>query len=70
MWRLSITGVDDLKVHKDTSVCWENIKQKGTVPGNLSHHKTAVFGHSAVVFGGIQNNDDCIEAYEFDTSKM
>ena len=70
MWRLSISGCDNLRLHKDTSVMWENVKMKGTVPGNLSHHKAAVFGHSAVMFGGILNNDDCVDSYEFDTSKM
>ena len=70
MWRLSIAGVEDLKIHKDAGVQWEHVQQKGTIPGNLSHHKTANFGHSAVVFGGIQNNDDCLEAFEFDTTKM
>ena len=70
MWRLSIAGVEDLKIHKDAGVQWEHVSQKGTIPGNLSHHKAANFGHSAVVFGGIQNNDDCLEAFEFDTTKM
>ena len=70
MWRLSIAGVEDLKIHKDAGVQWEHVSQKGTIPGNLSHHKAVNFGHSAVVFGGIQNNDDCLEAFEFDTTKM
>jgi len=40
------------------------------VPGNISHHKAGVFGHKAVIFGGIQNNAECEDAFEFDTEKM
>lgn len=46
------------------------VTQKGAVPGNISHHKAAVFDHKAVIFGGIQNNTECEQAYEFDTEKM
>jgi len=46
------------------------VSQKGTIPGKISHHKAAVFDHKAVIFGGILNNGDCEEAYEFDTEKL
>ena len=57
-------------MHGDAGVQWESVSQKGTIPGKISHHKAAVFDHKAVIFGGILNNGDCEEAYEFDTEKL
>ena len=70
MWRIHLGALQDLALHSDTNVQWEAVTQKGTLPGNISHHKAAVFGHKAVIFGGIQNNGECEEAYEFDTEKV
>jgi len=35
----------------------------------LSHHRPAVFGHSVVIFGGINDYDNTPDAYEFDSTK-
>ena len=45
------------------------VQQKGTIPHNISHHRPAVFGQHVVVFGGIVDNDDNPNAYEFDSIK-
>lgn len=70
MWRISLGQLNELAVHGDASCQWECINQKGSVPGKISHHKAAVFDHKAVIFGGILNNGDCDDAYEFDTEKL
>jgi len=44
MWRLSISGLQELSEDPDYGVSWEPITFKGN-PGNISHHKPAVFGH-------------------------
>lgn len=48
---------------------WEAVNFKGTAPGKLSHHKPAVFGHSVVIFGGINDYDNTTDAFEFDSNK-
>ena len=51
-------------------VSWEPVQCKGAVPGYISHHKPAIFGHSVVMWGGIVNADgNCPEAYDFDSNK-
>jgi N-acetylneuraminic acid mutarotase len=35
----------------------------------LSHHRPAVFGHSVVIFGGINDYDNTPDAFEFDSTK-
>jgi len=35
-------------------------------PGNISHHKAAVFGSQVVVFGGIKDDQEC---WMFDSDK-
>ena len=70
MWRLSVSGVHELINDPEYGVSWESIKCSGTEPGNISHHKPAVFGHSVVLFGGIVNSDqNTINTYEFDSNK-
>ena len=70
MWRIHLGALNDLYMHSDPGVQWESVAQKGLLPGKISHHKAAVFDHKAVIFGGMQNNSECEEAYEFDTEKM
>lgn len=62
-------ALNELALHSDSGVMWESVKQSGTAPGKISHHRAAIFDHKAVIFGGIQNNAECEEAYEFDTEK-
>lgn len=50
-------------------VSWEPVNTKGHNPGKLSHHRPAVFGHSVVIFGGINDYDNTPDAYEFDSTK-
>ena len=70
MWRLSVSGVQELIADPEYGVSWEQVTHTGTIPGNLSHHRPAVFGHSVVVFGGILNSDQNIaDAYEFNSTK-
>ena len=57
MWRLSVSGLTELMNDPDYGVAWETVKCTGTIPGNISHHRPAVFGNSVVVFGGILNAD-------------
>jgi len=45
MWRLSVSGVSELIADPDYGVSWESVTCRGIVPGNISHHKPAVFGH-------------------------
>ena len=70
MWRLSVNGIQELMDDPDYGVSWEPIQCKGALPGNISHHKTAVFGHTVVIFGGIIDHDNAKEAYEFDSTKF
>ena len=70
MWRLSVSGLTELMNDPDYGVAWETVKCTGTIPGNISHHRPAVFGNSVVVFGGILNADqNIVETYEFDPSR-
>jgi len=69
MWRLSISSVEELQQDPSTSASWESVQFKGTPPGKISHHKPAVFGSCVVIFGGIKDYDNNLQAYEFDTSK-
>jgi hypothetical protein len=39
------------------------------VPSNISHHKSAVFGNSVVIFGGINDYENNKEVFEFDSVK-
>ena len=45
MWKLSISGVEELENDPNYGVQWEPVREKGHVPGKISHHKAAVFGH-------------------------
>ena len=47
-----MSALNDLALHNDAGVQWEHVTQKNA-PGNISHHKAAVFGNKAVIFGGI-----------------
>lgn len=69
MWKMSISGIQELMEDPESGVSWEPVNFKGTVPGNISHHKPAVFGLSVVIFGGINDFDNNPEAFEFDSSK-
>jgi len=71
MWRLSISGIHSLIEDPDYGVTWEPVafKGQGVHPGKISHHKPAVFGHTVVVFGGINDYDNTKEAFEFDSNK-
>lgn len=53
MWKMSIGGIHEIMDDPENGCCWEPVNTKGTVPGKISHHKAAVFGHSVIVFGGI-----------------
>ena len=65
-----MSGCSELMSDPDYGVSWEQVNCSGTIPGNISHHRPAVFGHSVVVFGGILNSDQNIsEAYEFNSTK-
>jgi len=57
MWRLSISGVQELGDDPDYGVSWELISCKGHKPGRISYHKPVVFGHTVLVFGGCINDD-------------
>ena len=60
MWKMNIEGIKELMDDPENGCCWELINCKGKVPGKISHHKAAVFGHTVIVFGGI----DCIDNSE------
>jgi len=68
MWRLSISGIAGLIEDPQFGVSWEPVNCKGQQPGKISHHKSALFGHSVVFFGGISDNDDTNEAFSFDST--
>ena len=71
MWRLSISGIHELMSDPEYGVQWEPIefKGQGALPGKISHHKPAVFGHTVVIFGGNNEFDNTTDAFEFDTNK-
>lgn len=69
MWKLSISGVEELENDPNYGVQWEPVKEKGTVPGKISHHKAAVFGNQVVIYGGMTGIDEIEDVYEFDVSK-
>jgi len=74
MWKLSISGVksfiddaDAMNEHDFYGVSWEPVAMKGNnQPGNISHHKAAVFGSKVVIFGGIKEDQD---TWLFDADK-
>lgn len=68
MWRLSVTGIQGLIEDPQFGVSWEPVSCRGTQPGKLSHHKSALYGHSVVFFGGISDYDNTMDAYEFDSN--
>ena len=70
MWRLSVSGVQELVDDPEWNVCWEPISCKGHLPGNISFHKSAVFGSNVLIFGGIIENDNANDAFEFDSNKF
>jgi hypothetical protein len=69
MWKLSISGVEELKDDPNYGVQWEQVKEKGSLPGKISHHKAAVFGNQVVIYGGMSGIDEIEDVYEFDVSK-
>jgi len=69
MWRMSIGGIQELMEDPDHNVSWELVKCSGAIPGNISHHKTAVFGLSVIVYGGISGLENFPDTYEFDSVK-
>ena len=70
MWRLSISGVQELNDDPDYGVAWELISCKGHLPGNIAYHKPVVFGHKVLIFGGTIDDNSTTEAYEFDSNKF
>ena len=69
MWKLSVGGIKELMDDPEYGVSWETVTCKGAMPNNISHHKPCVFGHSVVVFGGINDYDNAKDAFEFDSNK-
>lgn len=69
MWRMSIGGIQELMEDPDHNISWEPVKCNGAIPGNISHHKTAVFGLSVIVYGGISGLENFPDTYEFDSVK-
>jgi len=70
MWRLNISKVSELIDDPDYEVSWEPVNCKGHLPGNISFHKAEVFGSNVLIFGGIIENDNANDAYEFDSNKL
>jgi hypothetical protein len=58
MWKLSVNGLREIVKDSEYPVSWEPVVCKGTVPNNISHHKSAVFGNSVVIFGGINDYEN------------
>jgi len=69
MWMIDINSIQYLMEDPNHGAKWETVECKGTLPGNISHHKASVFGSTVVVYGGINDYDNNPEAYEFDSSK-
>lgn len=69
MWRMSISGIQELMEDPDHGVSWEPVKCTGTIPGNISHHKSAIFGLSVIIYGGISGLENFPETFEFDSVK-
>ena len=67
MWKMSISGIHELMDDPENGVCWEAVNCKGTTPGKISHHKSAVFGLSVIVFGGIDCLDNFEDTFEFNS---
>mmetsp|Transcript_30655 Transcript_30655/g.47031 ORF Transcript_30655/g.47031 Transcript_30655/m.47031 type:complete len:135 (-) Transcript_30655:282-686(-) len=70
MWKLSIQGIHELLEDSDYGASWESVTFKGNTPGYISHHKPVVFGHSAIVFGGVNDYDNSPHAFEFDSHQL
>jgi hypothetical protein len=66
---MSIGGIQELMEDPDHNVSWEPVKCSGAVPGNISHHKTAVFGLSVIIYGGISGLENFQDTFEFDSVK-
>ena len=69
MWKLSVNGLREIVQDSEYPCSWEPVVCKGTIPSNISHHKSAVFGNSVVIFGGINDYENNKEVFEFDSTK-
>jgi hypothetical protein len=69
MWRLSVNGVSELQEDPEYGVAWEPITARGSLPGKISHHTSAVMGASVICYGGINMSDGVTDIYEFDSNK-
>lgn len=55
MWKLSVNGLREILQDAEVPCSWEPVVCKGIAPTNISHHKSAVFGNSVVIYGGISD---------------
>ena len=69
MWMMDIGSIEQLMEDPNYGAKWEPVECKGTIPGNISHHTSAVFGSTVVIYGGINDYDNNPDAFEFDSSK-
>lgn len=69
MWKLSLPGIEELAGDCNYGVTWEAVKEKGTPPGKISHHKAVVFNNKVLIFGGMSGINEIQDIYEFDVNK-
>jgi hypothetical protein len=71
MWKLSLPGVEELANDNNFGVQWEPVRDKGTSPGKISHHKAIVLPSmtDVMIIGGMTGINEITEAYNFDTNK-
>ena len=69
MWKLSLPGVEELSLDCNYGVQWEPVKDKGTLPGKVSHHRAVVFNSSAIIYGGMSGINEITDIFEFDCNK-
>ena len=68
MWKLNISSIQELILDPEFGTQWEQVTHKGAIPGNISHHTPAVFGHQVVIFGGINDYNNNPDVFEFDST--
>lgn len=69
MWRVNITGIQQLFQNNYYQVEWEQVTMNGRGPGAISHHTAFVMGSKEVLFyGGMKGEDSNAEIFIFNAN--
>lgn len=69
MWKLNLSGLEELSHDSTYNVAWEHVKESGIGPGKVSHHSTVVCGNNVLIFGGMTGFAGLEDVFQFDCLK-